>query len=294
MIYCGINWLPGWCRPNVMYLKNGDGYMFQRLAEADSTQDIDVLFLGSSHTYQGYNPAYFSPYKVFNLGSSNQTHVQTQWLLHKYLEQLKPQLIVYEINPNMLYNDDTESSVDIISNSSQLQEFTSMVHTENAFQLFHTYVYRCMDKIWPSTQFSQPANNEWGDKYIGAGFVEKNKTQNSHFDPATFITIPTHINSYSWTALQANIQKIQAAHIPLVLVFTPVTRGFYNFHGQESKIDTILNTYPRIPYYNYNTLYTWNDTLDFYDEHHLNAQGVKKYNQYILQLIDSVFNKKEG
>jgi len=77
---------------------------------------VDILFLGSSHSYRGFNPQYFSGYKTFNLGSSAQTPIQTNLLLKRYLHQLNPKTIVYEVYPISLSIDGVESSSDIIAN----------------------------------------------------------------------------------------------------------------------------------------------------------------------------------
>jgi hypothetical protein len=56
--------------------KRGDiGHMFTRNKELNSLDSIDILVIGSSHVYRGFDPRFFSKkgIRLFNLGSSAQT-----------------------------------------------------------------------------------------------------------------------------------------------------------------------------------------------------------------------------
>ena len=99
--------------PNLVY-KVGHNYL--RLQEVRQTSNVDLLFLGSSHAYRGFDTRIFraSNYKAFNLGSSSQTPVQTRVLLERYLENLNPKLVVYEVNPIMFYSDGVESTINLV------------------------------------------------------------------------------------------------------------------------------------------------------------------------------------
>ena len=52
--------MPKHLKPNVKYLIGSYGHMYTRMEEVKETHDIDVLFLGSSHTYRGFDPRIFS------------------------------------------------------------------------------------------------------------------------------------------------------------------------------------------------------------------------------------------
>ncbi|WP_315817932.1 hypothetical protein [Paraflavitalea speifideaquila] len=84
----------------------------------ERTRSIDVLIVGSSHAYRGYDPRIFLQKKIhiFNLGSSTQTPIQTEYLLNKYLKQLNPKVVVLDIYPRLFGNDGAESMVDLLGN----------------------------------------------------------------------------------------------------------------------------------------------------------------------------------
>ena len=79
----------------------------------------DVLIVGSSHAYRGIDPRILERDGItaFNLGSSAQTPINTKVLLHQYLEQINPKLVVYEAYAGTLAIDGVESSLDILSNN---------------------------------------------------------------------------------------------------------------------------------------------------------------------------------
>jgi hypothetical protein len=92
---------PDILKKNMNYRIGSKGHMYSRIQELRETKNIDILFLGSSHSYRGFDTRIFSGngYKSFNLGSSSQTHIQSNILLKRYIDQLIPKLVIYEVNP---------------------------------------------------------------------------------------------------------------------------------------------------------------------------------------------------
>ena len=105
--------------PLVTYYRIGSaGQMFNRVNDIPNHHGSDVLFIGSSHTYRGFDTRLFEKagYKSFNLGSSAQTPMQTELLLHRYLDEINPKSIVFEVYHVLFQNDGIESMADLISN----------------------------------------------------------------------------------------------------------------------------------------------------------------------------------
>jgi hypothetical protein len=67
------------------------------------------------------------------------------------------------------------------------------------------------------------------------------------------------------------------------LVFAPVTTSEYEALGDM----TLFNNQMRDlgDYYNFNEIMTLNDSLHFYDAHHLNQHGVELFNQRLIELL---------
>ena len=92
--------------------------MYLRKIDADTTINIDVLVLGSSHAYRGFDPRIFKKagIKLFNFGSSGQTPLQSEFLLKRYTEQFNPKLVIIEVYPIALETTGLGPFIDLISN----------------------------------------------------------------------------------------------------------------------------------------------------------------------------------
>ena len=69
--------------------------------------------------------------------------------------------------------------------------------------------------------------------------------------------------------------------INFFLVQSPVTKQFYESHDQEQLLSILGDE----PYLDFNNKLSLNDSLHFYDEHHLNQYGVVKFNDALIQTI---------
>lgn len=105
-------WIPEKYRKNLIY-GTGQGFMSLRLREAASIEDVDVLIVGSSHAYRGIDPRRLADVGVnaFNLGSSLQSPIQTEFLLRKYIDQMKPDLVLFEVGYKTFSSDGIEGAI---------------------------------------------------------------------------------------------------------------------------------------------------------------------------------------
>src|SRR5690606_12876278 len=74
----------------VKYSKNLNfkiGSSYIRFQEVKKYNNVDIVFIGSSHAYRGFDPRIFKKagYSSFNMGSTAQTPVQTKYLLEQYI-----------------------------------------------------------------------------------------------------------------------------------------------------------------------------------------------------------------
>ena len=133
---------PIYMQPNLKYQVGSFGYMYSRIQEVKKQKgDVDILFLGSSHSYRGFDPRNFKEKKTFNLGSSSQTPIQTKILLERYLEKINPKLIIYEVYPGTFSSDGVESSLDLISNDKNDIRSLQMAFQLNNIKTYNTLVY---------------------------------------------------------------------------------------------------------------------------------------------------------
>ena len=116
----------GWVR-SANTTMGHSGHLCSRIKDIPNYHDVDILFLGSSHSYRTFDTRTYQAagYSCFNLGSSNQTPVQTLVLLQTYLDSIHPRHIVFEVHPDIMNNDGVESAVDILAHTPLNPHITS-------------------------------------------------------------------------------------------------------------------------------------------------------------------------
>ena len=162
---------------NLRYHPGAYGHMYSRIQEADTIQQIDILVLGSSHAYRGFDPRIFKANEInlFNFGSSSQTPLQSYHLLKDYRAQLQPKMVILECYPTLLNSDGVESALDIISNKTIEKETIKMAVKTNNVSVYNTLIYSLYEDLnGNKAAFEEPLYKERdGDTYIPGGYVEK-------------------------------------------------------------------------------------------------------------------------
>ncbi len=274
---------PSWFKPNINYRIGSYGHMYSRLSEIKNYKDIDILFLGSSHTYRGFDTRIFldSGYKTFNLGSSAQTPVQTKVLLSRYLESLNPKLVIYEVYPATFNMDGVESSLDIIANDINDSHSLEMALKINNIKTYNTLIYGFIrDLLGLNSSFSEPTI-KGNDKYISGGYVEK---ELGFYKPTAFVKKKISLRDYQLESFSEVVQLIKNKNIELMLVYAPITKVNYDSYSNTTYFDSIMKRYSN--YYNFNEIIALNDTQHFDDAHHLNQNGVNIFNKKLIELLN--------
>ncbi|GAF03276.1 hypothetical protein [Saccharicrinis fermentans] len=286
VVYCILifvtgRYLPAIATPNILN-KAIVGHTFSRLKEAKETDNVDVLFLGSSHTYRGFDPRIFAEegWRSFNLGSSAQTPLQTEILLDRYLERLNPKMIVYEVYPTTFSIDGVESFVDILYNDRvDMKSLWKVLGLWN-IRLYNTLLYQFLrDPFNARSEYIEPMYID-GDTYVTGGYVEKDI---SYFEKENFRTQSWDFNDSQFQAFENTLSIIRKKDIPLVLVFAPITSALYDSYSNNDAFDDVMHGYG--DYLNFNEIIELNDTLHFFDSNHLNQKGVVVFNHEFIRIL---------
>ena len=274
---------PSQLESNINYRIGSSGHMYSRLLEVKSYGRVDLLFLGSSHTYRGLDTRIFSKYgyESFNLGSSSQTPAQTKVLLERYLDNLNPKLIIYEVYPVTFEIDGVESSLDLIANDKNDIHSLRMALKINNIKIYNTLLYGFIRDILDlNKSYSQPIIIG-NDKYISGGYVE---SEIGFYQPTEFKEREISLRNYQLESFFEIVQMIKNKNIDLILVYAPITNDHYSSYNNNGYFDSVMKGYSE--YYNFNELINLSDTLHFYDSHHLNQNGVKLFNEKLIELLE--------
>jgi len=263
-----------------------DGYSFTRLQEAENYGNVDVLFMGSSLTYRGYDPRLFEQagYRIFNLGSSAQTPIQNEMLAKRYLHKMKPGLVVLEVTPNIFMRDGVESTTDLLANGPVDVHALWMTYQVGHLYGWNSLLYRwSKERLFGPREFTE-APQRGDDSYISGGYVQRALERNArrHFAPGP----KQQVYPFQEHAFERMLELFRVRDIPVVLVDPSVTRPYYS-HYPDGEVFAARMT-ATAPYLDMNQLVSLDDSLHFYDTHHLNQEGVELYNAAVIEELEKL------
>jgi len=256
--------------------------MYSRIHNIRNLKNVDILFLGSSHAYRGFDPRIFSGYglRTFNLGSSAQSHLQTEVLLRRHLGEINPKLVIYEVYPGTFSSDGVEASLDIIANDKNDLESIRMAWTQNHIKVYNALIYGFYRDIFRKNVDYKEAEVKGYDKYIKGGFVER---EIMFYEPDEYSTSNWNLDSQQYAYFENNLLYLRERKIPVILVQAPITKVMYSSFLNNKEFDKKMKAHG--DYYNFNEILELDDSLHFYNSHHLNQNGVEIFNTKLIEIL---------
>jgi hypothetical protein len=273
-------------RKNLVY-EPVTGFTNLRLTEADRMSPVQLLIVGSSHVYRGVDTRRFEEVgiKAFNLGSSLQTPLQTEYLLHKYLDKMNPKIVLFEVGYKTFSSDGVEGALDLIINSKRLDgEMVKMACKLNDITVYNTLAFTFFRKnILGETRQEFLANQTDHEKYISGGFVER--LDSAYVGPKSFDKITKRLSAVQEESFNNCLKLLKRRNVKVVLIQTPILQDYYSSIDNMSDFNSYFNRYSKgYQYYNFNND-IYKETKYFYDHHHLNSIGVHKFNDSLIKAI---------
>lgn len=278
--------IPEKFRNNLIY-STGQGFMNLRLEEAELIEKIDVLIVGSSHAYRGIDPRRLIDKGIhaFNLGSSLQTPVQTQLLLRKYLRQMNPKLVVFEVGYKTFSSDGVEGAIDLMVNSPDLNwDIVRMAIELNDMTVYNSLAYTFFRKsILNETRQEYLASHSDVDRYVPGGFVERKFLD--YEGPTEFKDHVQPVNPLQQICFEETLRYLRTHNVKTILVQTPILYGYYTSIQNIHEYDDYFRRVASVDgYYNFSDS-VYEETTYFYDHHHLNTTGVERFNDDLINVL---------
>ncbi|MBS2098625.1 hypothetical protein [Carboxylicivirga linearis] len=218
-------------------------------------------------------------YKVFNLGSSGQSPIQTEVLLNRYLDKLNPKLIIYEVSPKVFASDGIESATDIIANGELDYYSFDMAINLMHLKILNTLIFRIYSEVFYKKTQIPLSIDEPKRTYIKGGFVQVDLKE---YNPLKRIG--------NWRKKEMNKKQVEAfenivtmaknREIKLSLVQVPFTKEEYLQYDNQS-FNEFISKYGS--YYDFNQIELLTDKKYFRDNLHLNTEGVLVFNKQIIK-----------
>lgn len=278
--------MPFYMAKNVRNCIGCYGHLNTRVKEVPQFQNVDILVLGSSHAYRGFDPRVFKAHgiELFNLGSSSQTPIQSNILLHQYLEKLNPKLVVLEVYAGTLEVDGVESSLDLAANNKIDWNYIKTLKDIRNLQTYNSAIYGGFRELFNLNEDFKEEEIQEEDTYISGGYVETDFREN----PMNAEKLRNwKVNPIQLKYLKENVNYLNTKGFPFILVQTPITQKLYESRTNHSEIDELLASLGT--YKNFQNSLVLNDSLDFYDSNHLNQNAVERFNELFVDYL-----KKDG
>ncbi|MFL5763729.1 MAG: hypothetical protein ACJ77K_07275 [Bacteroidia bacterium] len=254
--------------------KGGNSY--RKFIDFDKKAHYNVLVLGSSHAYRGYDPRIFaaSGYTMFNLGTSGQSLLNSYYIATEYIDAGSCDLLILDIYDGALSGDGFESGSDLLQNISSDRAAFRMGLSYKDPRMINMLTVRMMSKSQPPLYVDS--------LYAGNGFSEKWDSLTTAL-PAEAYKTKFRINERQLCYLDQLLAYLQRIKMPVVLVShpSPKERDQEDHVGISRTLKALCTKY-RLQYLDYSFDGSLDTRKHFYDSHHLNQAGVILFNKVLL------------
>ena len=252
--------------------------------------DVDVLFLGSSHVLNGIFPMeLWNDYGIvsYNMAGYGNTQAMNYWILKNALEYTTPELVVFDAC--MLASDEKIGTLEQLHMS-----VDHIPYSKTKVEMIHDLVEeedRRSDFLW---KFSTYHNrwNELEEKDFTRGTTPEKGAQSlvGVAVPAELRTFESDFKSPEDSSLGLEyackiIEECQEAGIEVLVTYLPFPDDS-GWQGESNRMKDIAKEYG-VNFLDFHTLLEQvNMNTDFFDENsHMNPSGARKVTSYIGNYI---------
>lgn len=272
----------------------GVGHSLVRFRELEQAGKVDVLFVGSSHCYHSFDPRVFRDRgsEVFNMGSTNQTPLNTRYLLERYLTELSPRFVVMELSYPAMGNDGLESFFDLSVNvefSSAIARMATALRKPAALNsLISTLYTRLRRPLAEVAQRPVDGQRYWPGGYSEMTTVLSDTTWGDYRD--------VEIRPEQLEHLRKAIELARERGGEVVLVVQPLPAGYLARIRNAGQVKEAIEAVARetgVTFVDFNEKMSLDPLVHYADEHHLNGVGAALFSEAVADLLQGQ-RREEG
>lgn len=270
-----------------------------RMLEAETVSEVDILFIGSSQVYKGFDPRIFKRKGIstFNLGSNAQTPYNTYYVLKEHLPHIKTKYVVMDLYWVPLELDGTEPGVDLISNMRLSRNTLEMALVSKNSYLINTFTLAALNQMIYGYKLEDYAKSNVEQEparqvYVSGGYVESQLNQNllTYEDLASIKPYEVSPEPIQLEYIDKVAQLCKEYGVELIFTIGPVTDEYKHKmtnYAEYRKLMSSLANKNGVLLLDYNTRpdLRLSSKYDFLDENHLSQTGVIKYNGFFINDI---------
>ncbi len=245
--------------------------------EARSVSNVDILFLGSSHTYRAFDPRFFEELGLssMNLGSTAQSPLNTYYMVTPLLDQLAPKVAVIDVYWLVLETTGVEGALDLAQNLPVSWAALRMALATRDPRALNQLVARFLEGREALER--RPVTLRPGDTYVGRGYVEKAAEYKDfrEFRPRRVV-----ISDRQLGYLRRLIEELRERGSEVILVVAPVPQEELQTTSNYEEIDSRMESWASelgVPYIDFSRSLELDLQDHFFDNHHLSQEGVVRF-----------------
>lgn len=252
------------------------GYTLPRFRDFDPEKGYDVLVFGSSTANRGIDPQIFAAngISVYNLGTDDQTPLNTEVLVRHYVPLARPRLVILDVYDRVFCQSPYESAADFIQNGNSDAAAMKMAWKLNDVRSLNMLSVRMATRNLPPVL---PAHDTLYNGYRALSSHIKDFTPDNY----RYFTDKSQHNSFK------NILKyLHEQNIKVILTVQPKPVFYLADNHKKFRKDIL----PVIERYDAELIeLTMDDSglkmSDYADLSHLNKYGAEKYSNALVKNI---------
>lgn len=270
-------------------VKIGEGTFLKFYEAKNLKNQIDILVIGSSRAFRAFDPLVFEEnnIKIHILASSSQTPLNTYYLLKKYLDIVKPRMVIFDVHLGLLKNNGLESLYDLCVNtpvSFELFEMAAAVDQPNAYTTCYAALINQLDTPLYRNYIYKPPRE------YRSGFIADPKSDStlviSIADTAILHTELTRQELINLDYIEKIIGFVKSRNIDLVLTSQPVFSP-ENETAQKRIVEMVSQN--KIKFVNLNRFKSQLDPRrNLFDKYHLNASGAEIMSRQVIKSLQKM------
>jgi hypothetical protein len=255
------------------------GLTYKKFREFDKNAKYDIIVLGSSHAYRGYDPAIFESYgyNMYNLGSSAQSLLASYVIARNYINRDNCRTVIIDLYDRIFKTSSIESLSDVTQNVSSDFAAAELCARSGDLRAINMFTLRMFCKL------DEPMNGDTLE--LDRGFQASRKQLVLPGNPKDVDYVS---NRETLRYFMKLIQYLEKEGINVILAEHPLPQVYtipeYRHRIFSEDIRKITDPY-KIPWYDLMNDSTMTGIQYYADENHLNYEGVKKYNHKLIKML---------
>ncbi|MEZ5044816.1 MAG: hypothetical protein R2828_33270 [Saprospiraceae bacterium] len=282
-----------------------DKYRWEEFYQLPKGDTLDILFLGSSHTYRGINPFLIDSLlniHTYNLGSSGQTPITSYFVLKHASAYVHPKMVVMDLYFHTLMekNQLANGGNNWLELNASLSKWQFLLQGFDLYEISALTVLPVLRKKGNvryvlRKYLSGDDHLDEAGTYIGKGYVERTSSISlSALEAPGFYDRLNLEGTWALPKQEKGLQRLvdfcKQKGIKLVFISAPLPKTTYSKIKDRVKIKRHLDSLTNhlgIVYHDdtQNMQLRLQDTVHFFDDNHLNKAGVKVWNSSLQEIL---------